>query len=581
MLSLEEMNLKRIAAVVLLVFSVYAAAQNVQPSENGESHLYTVEAGEGLYSISRKFNVSQEEIMIANPQLKDGLRAGQSILIPQKGGSVKVEATEYVEHVVEKKQTLFAISRLYGVAQEEIIRLNPQAEKKLKAGETLKIPKKAETAASKTPETPKLPEISETAPALSENYLIHVVEPKETLYSICRMYAADMNRVVALNPGAEKKIRTGDKLKLPVKETSVVKLDTVAPPPVAPPAPGELADSSAVKIAFLLPFMLQNPQDETNEKFVEFYAGALLAVSEAKKMGKRFVIYTFDTEKSEAKVQEILEQPKLKEVDLIIGPAYSNQIQAVANFAATQKINTVIPFSANVNDIDRNPYLLQFNPNLDVEVDFTITLYKSKFAGRSIKLVYLKNVGVADSGHKFLEKLEVELIRNGIAFSKIEQASGNLQIPVVRGKENLLFFNTEKLPLVQPYFTMLDSLAQTAQIFLYKQYGWQIPTGRQFKVFSISPFVSLLQQAELSAYSENFKREMDWLPNVSSPQYDLLGYDLMSFCVLQLDKDKKMQTEGKTSFPHYRGIQSNLLFERNAENSGFINRQLYYSETDK
>jgi len=48
--------------------------------------------------------------------------------------------------------------------------------------------------------------------------------------------------------------------------------------------------------------MLENGKtDPANEKFIDFYAGALLAINEAKEFGISFEIFTFDTEKMRKK----------------------------------------------------------------------------------------------------------------------------------------------------------------------------------------------------------------------------------------------------------------------------------------
>ena len=113
-----------------------------------EYYIYQVEAGEGLYTISKKFGVSQADINNANPQIHDGIKAGQEILIPKTGKQIQPETNNsndkdgFILHTVEKKQTLFAISRKYDVSQEEIREANPQIANGLKTGDVLRIPVK-------------------------------------------------------------------------------------------------------------------------------------------------------------------------------------------------------------------------------------------------------------------------------------------------------------------------------------------------------------------------------------------------------------------------------------------------------
>ena len=66
-----------------------AHGQNVLPYKTQtidgvEYYIYPVKRSEGLYRISVNFGVTQEEIIRLNPEVKDGLRAGQLLFIPKK-----------------------------------------------------------------------------------------------------------------------------------------------------------------------------------------------------------------------------------------------------------------------------------------------------------------------------------------------------------------------------------------------------------------------------------------------------------------------------------------------------------------
>ena len=70
-----------------ITFFVVASNPNVskQVTVNGiQYYQYTVQKSEGFYAISTKFGVTQDDIILANPSTKEGLRVGQEILIPIK-----------------------------------------------------------------------------------------------------------------------------------------------------------------------------------------------------------------------------------------------------------------------------------------------------------------------------------------------------------------------------------------------------------------------------------------------------------------------------------------------------------------
>ena len=84
---------------------------------------HVVTKGETLYRISKIYDVEIEEIKKLNPECKKGLEVGQKLVIPQSKNNGKSEGAVY--HTVQKKETLYRISKMYNVSQDEINRLNP------------------------------------------------------------------------------------------------------------------------------------------------------------------------------------------------------------------------------------------------------------------------------------------------------------------------------------------------------------------------------------------------------------------------------------------------------------------------
>lgn len=128
---------------------------------------HTVEPKETLYSLSKKYGVSVDEIKLSNEQLAtSGLQVGMMLKIPSTKkldanessiGSSKTPVVEVVKpqekevvsqlqtitHIVEPKETLYSLSKKYGTTVDEIIKQNQAAlANGLKIGQTLTIIKK-------------------------------------------------------------------------------------------------------------------------------------------------------------------------------------------------------------------------------------------------------------------------------------------------------------------------------------------------------------------------------------------------------------------------------------------------------
>lgn len=123
---------------------------------------HTIATGETLYRLTVKYNVSAKAICDANPGLSaENFRIGQVIRIPSSTENNAVKTTETTNnrvnnsqilgpvqprcrdmHKVKRKETVFSISREYGISEAELISANPElkGENKIKKGSLLCIP---------------------------------------------------------------------------------------------------------------------------------------------------------------------------------------------------------------------------------------------------------------------------------------------------------------------------------------------------------------------------------------------------------------------------------------------------------
>ena len=102
------------------------------------SHL--VKKGETLYTLSKDYKVSVDDIYAENPTLQtSGLKEGMVISIPKKSGAVVIEENT-INYVVQNGDTAYSILERYNTNLDDLLRLNPEVINGLKAGMTLKLP---------------------------------------------------------------------------------------------------------------------------------------------------------------------------------------------------------------------------------------------------------------------------------------------------------------------------------------------------------------------------------------------------------------------------------------------------------
>lgn len=190
-------------------------------------YVYHVKPGEGLYSISRTFSVTADEILKYNPSIEKGLKSGQVLYIPAKdiervstlNDSVILQSQPLIsnqsrvtsfdeshtfKHVVSLGETVYSIAQMYHTTVEEIYRYNPTAREVIKVEQVLIIPQ------------PKVVEKEK-----EESYRYHTIMPKETLYSLARAYSLKPEDIVAANPGlSEETFQIGKTIRIPLQGSS-------------------------------------------------------------------------------------------------------------------------------------------------------------------------------------------------------------------------------------------------------------------------------------------------------------------------------------------------------------------------
>lgn len=115
-----------------------------KPKSSGGNERHTVQKGETLYGISRKYGVSVEDLMSLNGLKGSSLNVGQTLAIsgsaPQNGGSDKESTKKTVLfHVVEPGDTMYGISRKYNISVERLLQINQKDNFGLSIGEKIRV----------------------------------------------------------------------------------------------------------------------------------------------------------------------------------------------------------------------------------------------------------------------------------------------------------------------------------------------------------------------------------------------------------------------------------------------------------
>ncbi|WP_373818500.1 LysM peptidoglycan-binding domain-containing protein, partial [Porphyromonas loveana] len=77
--------------------------------------------------LARQYGLTEEDIYTLNPSAKGGIKEGQTLLIPAKSVSAATPhaAPPGGEHVIQPQETLFSVSRKYGLSEVALLKANP------------------------------------------------------------------------------------------------------------------------------------------------------------------------------------------------------------------------------------------------------------------------------------------------------------------------------------------------------------------------------------------------------------------------------------------------------------------------
>jgi len=103
---------------------------------------HKVEKGQTLYFLSKKYDVSIQDLMRFNPQVgKDMIVKEGMILKIYSKPTPSLNVNNYKYHTVEKGQTLYSLSKLYNISVDDLIYLNQLKNPSIGIGDKLIVQK--------------------------------------------------------------------------------------------------------------------------------------------------------------------------------------------------------------------------------------------------------------------------------------------------------------------------------------------------------------------------------------------------------------------------------------------------------
>ncbi len=600
-------------------------------------YVHIVKEGQSLPAISEAYGVTQKEIARENPEIVLGIQVGQALKIPYnqeieeyKAPVSTEEKPSYRLYLVKPKETVFSLHRKFRVSEDTLYTLNPKVkEEGLKAGQYIKIPRAGWVASQLQQKGEDRQKQTTDSLVDDDEFIYHKVQPQETIFRLKQTYQVTEEELFSHNPILREGLKFGQLLKIPRNRDTTFSVlftgqdseedvsidELIHRKPFegyfSNFCPSETSMQGNFKVALFMPFFLdENSQefyidsskvDDQGERiyerkyyppdyiyppskgFVEFYQGFLLAIDSLKSRGLSVDLQVFDTAKDSAKIKQILQNEKLNDVDLIVGPAYMEGLQPVLDFGKRWEIPVVSPFSRDIKSLGANPYFYQVFPSFASRMETYVERIAHEH-DKNLVLIHNGDTLQQENMHLMKEKLFLEMSKytflSSVQFKEVtyKDSVSAIEQALYPDKENVIIVPSNNEAFVTDLVSNLNTLQKKGyRIKLYGLSRWQrfesVDPNYYFnlnlsiiQVFN-PDYNEPITKRFLDVYHQSFKGE--------ASQFAFHGYDVGMYFLSALGNYGKQFARCLHQHnPHL--LQGNFSFVKWHPGSGLENTEVFW-----
>lgn len=326
--------------VLLMLFASVAMAQKpiavtgeTQMLNGRKYYVHVLQQGQTVYSIAKAYGVNGYDAVTRKDIHK--LSVGDTVWLPFTGKVAESKpanaAPKYRYIKVESGQTLYSISREYGVSIEDIHQLNPELKDGgLKSGQTLRIPDSGKASSADRPN----PAAAANKPAAAQP-----TKPATTPTKIEIRNRIDPTKVYV-------------SVMLPL---NLSKIDSIS--------------TSKFDIE------QRGKKSYKSFEFIQFYEGLLMGLERLERRGCQVVLNVVDVEGASAKeVEQAFKSHDVANSDLVIALLQRQPFEKAAALAKENKVFIVNPISDRSEIVKDNPYVVKCMPS---EASYVATVLRA------------------------------------------------------------------------------------------------------------------------------------------------------------------------------------------------------------
>lgn len=413
---------------------------------------HKVKRKETLYSISKKYSITIDEIKKHNKRLySENLRKGDRINIPVFETVTEVNTLDNTikKYKVLPKEGKWRIAYKFGISITELDALNPNIEETLQEGQEINVPNIS---------------INEEK-AVDESFGYYTVLPKEGFYRLKVKLGLEQEQLEQLNPGLkESGLKEGMILKIPAEIEVISNVLDVKSTSLA----SKISNFDIKHLAVMLPFRLNRvdldsikeakeliQRDAYLSLSLDFHSGVLMALDSAKQLGISTKLDVFDTKSRVSQVSKLLSDNNFDDYDAVIGPITSENFDRAASILKRKQVPIVSPLT-KPKELYSNVF--QTIPSKELLKERILKYVSNDTLDKHIIIISdLKNRGLSNSikiSFPVAKRLFSEVNEKGVDLYYI--LKDNLENELKEGR-NIVFLETTNEGFVSNVTSMLNA----------------------------------------------------------------------------------------------------------------------------
>ncbi len=542
---------------------------------------HSVRKKETVFSIAQRSGITSEDIYQYNPQARNGIKEGEVLKIPKPQTSYNEskaridETQQLIKHVVRRKETLFSIAKQYNITQEEILKANPAVRGSLSKGTVLIIPRASNIPAVQKKQKEPI-QFSEYRIISGDNYYqlekrfgtskeqLEQLNPalKDGFKSglIIKIPIKEANASNESN-AENKKAEDGSVAAPNISYSSQDKTFQIG---IFLPFCQNLNDSAKIV--------------QRTASFLEFYSGVLLATEKITEAGMKVKLYTYDTYQDSKVVDRLVKKPEFLSLDLIIGPVYPENQKTIAELSAKNHIPMISPLSSDSRFVSTTPGYYQINPGKKLRLTGTADYIADKFAGQNIVVL---NHGANYGDEKLIidrlhQKLGTGKLRQ---YNVWDGGTTGLETLLRTNVENIFVLTEGNEANVSVAMTRLNTISKSNKITVIglqeytKMQSIDIEHLHNIRLHYLAPYFIDYGNTKVNSFIEKYRAAYNSEPT----QYSFQGYDIALHFMASLAMSGKSFPDTNVS-PGVDLLQADYNFQKPSELGGYMNRTLYIIE---